>query len=210
MRIDTSNSALVIVDLQNDFCPGGALAVEGGDKIVPVVNRMMDFFDCIVATQDWHPANHLSFASNHSGKKPLDSVTIDGIDQVLWPDHCVMGTSGADFHPDLRVEKVSLILRKGRNPKVDSYSAFFENDKKTRTGLEGYLRELQVENLFFCGLATDYCVYYSVMDALKLGFASYVVSDGVRGVDFPEGSVEESIGKMRKAGAIFIDSKDLE
>ena len=209
MVVNREESALIVIDVQNDFCPGGALEVREGDRVVPVINRVLGFFNHIVATQDWHPRDHLSFASNHEGKKPLEVVNIDGIDQVLWPEHCVEGSRGADFHPKLQISSFSLILRKGRNRRIDSYSAFYENDRVTKTGLEGFLREIDVKTLFFCGLATDYCVYYSVMDALKAGFMCYVIEDAVRGVDFPVGSVDKAINDMKDRGAIFINSRDL-
>ncbi len=209
MRVNKEETALIVIDVQNDFCPGGALEVKEGDKIVPVINEVMGYFSWIVATQDWHPADHLSFASNHSGKKPLEVINVDGIDQVLWPDHCIQGSKGAEFHPELNASAFSLILRKGRNKRIDSYSAFYENDKKTKTGLIGFLHELGIGTLFFCGLAIDYCVYYSVMDALGAGFKCYVIEDAVRGVDFPVGSVDRAVNDMKTRGAIFISSEEL-
>ncbi len=165
--------ALLVVDVQNDFCPGGSLAVDEGDSIVPVINRIMPFFQRVIATQDWHPVDHVSFASRHPGRKPLDVVDAGGIQQVLWPDHCVQGTRGAELHPRLDVRSVGLLVRKGMNPALDSYSAFFENDHKTDTGLRHYLRGLKVRDLFVCGLATDYCVLASVMDARRLGLSGH-------------------------------------
>ncbi len=210
MKVDREKSALIVIDVQNDFCPGGALEVKDGDRIVPVINKAIKHFNYVIATQDWHPEDHLSFASNHPGKKPLDVINIDGITQVLWPDHCIEGSKGADFHPDLNVAAFSLILRKGRNRRIDSYSAFYENDRKTKTGLAGFLRELRISNLFFCGLATDYCVYYSVKDALEAGFRCYVIDDGVKGVDFPPGNIEKAVEDMKNKGTVFISSGDLE
>lgn len=161
--------ALVIVDLQNDFCPGGALAVPGGDLIIPVINRIQRHFDIILATQDWHPPRHQSFASQHPGKHPGEHIQLDGIDQILWPDHCVQGTRGADFVPDLVKEHFSGIIRKGMDPRLDSYSAFFDNRRKKDTGLQVQLRRRGVRELYFVGLACDYCVRYSVLDACELG-----------------------------------------
>lgn len=200
------NRALLIVDVQNDFCPGGALAVERGDEVVAVINRVSLAFTRIVATQDWHPPGHLSFASSHPGRKPLETVEVNGIAQVLWPDHCVQGSRGAELHPRLDTRGVSLVLRKGMRTELDSYSAFFENDRATATGLAGYLRGLGVDELFVCGLATDYCVFASVMDALALGFRVTVVRDACRGVDFPAGN---ALAAMERAGAAMAESTAL-
>jgi len=180
---------LIVVDVQNDFCPGGALQIKDGDSIIPLINRIMDRFDLVVATQDWHPQNQVSFASNNPGKNIYDQINISGIAQTLWPDHCIQGTKGAEFHDDLDLSKFCLILRKGMNPLVDSYSAFIENDRNTETGLAGYLKALKVREIFICGLATDYCVYYSAMDSLRYGFRCNVIIDATRGVDVPEGSI---------------------
>lgn len=163
--------ALVLIDIQNDFIPGGALAVPGGDLIIPVINDHIHFFDLVVATQDWHPANHMSFASNHTGKAPFDEISWQGMPQTLWPDHCVQGTHGAAFPEALNQKPVSTIIRKGMDPQIDSYSGFYDNGHKVNTGLAGYLREKEVKELSFCGLAADICVYYSILDALKEGFA---------------------------------------
>jgi nicotinamidase/pyrazinamidase len=201
--------ALIIVDVQNDFCPGGALAVPEGAKIIPTTNRLSSKFEKVVATQDWHPKNHISFASNHPGKKEYDVIENKRIEQVLWPEHCVQGTKGAKFHPDLDTDNVNLILRKGNNPQIDSYSAFQENDKKTITGLEGYLRNLNVKETYFCGLALDYCVFYSAMDAKQLGFETYVIIDATRGIDSPEGNIDKSLSKMKKEDIKIIESSDL-
>ncbi len=203
-------SALIIVDVQNDFCPGGALEVKEGDKVVPVINKISNRFYKVIATQDWHPENHLSFASNHPGKKVQDIIDLNGIQQVLWPVHCVQGTKGADFHPELDLRPVDLIIRKGTNPQIDSYSAFFENDKKTSTGLEYYLKGLGIKKVFLTGLATDYCVFFSAMDSVKLGFETYVIIDATRGVDFPEGNIEKSLKAMKEAGIKIINSGDIE
>jgi nicotinamidase/pyrazinamidase len=203
------NRMLLVIDVQNDFCPGGSLAVHDGDSVVPVVNRIASHFDLVVATQDWHPENHVSFAKNHPGRNVHDQIEMDGISQVLWPTHCVAGTHGADFHPALNAENFQLILRKGTKPSIDSYSAFMENDKKTVTGLEGYLKGLRIENVYVCGLATDYCVFRSVMDSVQAGFKSYVVIDGCRGVNVPQGSVDKAIETMKENGVLILHSSGL-
>jgi len=200
---------LLLIDVQNDFCPGGSLAVEEGDEVVPVINRIMPAFSRVIATQDWHPRGHLSFASNHPGNVPLDRVEVEGILQVLWPDHCVQGTGGAELHPRLNTERISLVLRKGMRPALDSYSAFFENDRKTDTGLRHYLKGLFVREIVLCGLATDYCVLASAMDARGLGFRVTLVRDACRGVDSPPGSVAGAFAEMTEAGVRVIDSAEL-
>jgi nicotinamidase/pyrazinamidase len=192
-------TALIVIDLQNDFCPGGALAVAGGDEIVPLVNRLIDQFAHVVVTQDWHPAGHSSFASQHTGKKPFESIELSYGAQTLWPDHCVQNTTGAAFHPDLRWTRAELILRKGFRPEIDSYSAFFENDRKTPTGLAGYLRERGLTRLAMVGLATDFCVAYSALDAASHGFETLVLTDGCRAIDLG-GSLKASKAAMRAAG----------
>ena len=191
--------ALVVIDVQNDFCPGGALAVEGGNDIVPGINALMDDFDAVILTQDWHPAGHLSFASSHPGRQAYDVTEMPYGPQVLWPDHCVQGTVGADFHPGLRIDG-NLIIRKGFRPAIDSYSAFFENDRTTPTGLEGYLRNRGFERLTFVGLATDFCVAYSAIDAARLGFGVTVRSDLCRAIDL-DGSLARMVGEMQSQGA---------
>jgi len=201
--------ALLVVDIQNDFCPGGALVVKDGDKIVPVVNKIMGKFDIVVATQDWHPRIQVSFASNHKGKNAYDEISVNGIMQTLWPDHCVAGTYGADFHRGINTEEFNLILRKGTNPKIDSYSAFLENDKKTETGLHGYLKVLNVSEVYICGLATDYCVYYTAMDSVKYGFHTFVILDACKGIDIPEDSINKSINSMKDNGIIIKNSNEL-
>ena len=192
------NHALIVIDVQNDFCPGGALAVAGGDEIVAPINALMDDFDCVVLTQDWHPAGHSSFASSHPGKAPMSMVDMPYGAQVLWPDHCIQMTKGAEFHSDLRTD-ADLILRKGFNPAIDSYSAFFENDRKTPTGLEGYLRTRGIEALTLVGLATDFCVHYSAVDAAKLGFDVTVRTDLCRAIDF-DGSLAAAADAMTSVG----------
>jgi nicotinamidase/pyrazinamidase len=175
--------ALIVVDVQNDFCPGGALAVPDGDAIVAPINALMDEFDAVILTQDWHPGGHSSFASQHPGKAPMELIQMPYGPQVLWPDHCVQGTEGAAFHSDLRSDRADLIIRKGFNRMIDSYSAFFENDHTTRTGLEGYLRERGIDSLTLVGLATDFCVNYSAVDAARLGFKTIVRQDLCRAID---------------------------
>ena len=192
--------ALIIIDLQLDFCPGGALAVREGDRIVPVINDLIRTADIVVATQDWHPADHISFASNHVGKALYDTILVDGREQTLWPDHCVQGSAGAGLHPDLELESCALILRKGMSATLDSYSAFFENDHSTPTGLHGYLQELGVTEVDLCGLATDYCVHFSAVDAVRLGYRTSVILEAVRGVDVPEGNVARSLQLLEELG----------
>lgn len=199
---------LLVVDVQNDFCRGGALAVSSGDEVVPVVNRIAEKFPHVALTQDWHPSGHLSFASSHPGREPFGSVDLPYGRQTLWPDHCVQGSRGADFHKDLRTTKAELILRKGFDKNIDSYSAFFENDRKTPTGLAGYLRERSIKTVHICGLATDYCVFYSTMDAMRLGFAAHVVEDACRGINLAN-SVELATREMALAGVVFTASEKL-
>lgn len=200
--------ALLVVDVQNDFCPGGALAVPEGDQVVPVINRLTGHFDVILNTQDWHPSGHHSFASSHEGKEPFDVVKMDYGDQVLWPDHCVQGSTGAQFHPDLDITSSQLIVRKGFRKEIDSYSAFFENDQKTVTGLAGYLKDRKIDTLYVTGLAADFCVKWTVLDAIKLGFQVNVVEDAVRGIDL-DGSLEQAWDEMTRAGAKTTSSKSL-
>ncbi|WP_170459706.1 bifunctional nicotinamidase/pyrazinamidase [Ruegeria arenilitoris] len=190
--------ALIVIDVQNDFCPGGALAVPNGDEIVAPINAMMPDFDAVILTQDWHPAGHSSFASSHPGKAPYDLVEMPYGPQVLWPDHCVQGTPGAEFHPDLRTD-ADLILRKGFPSAIDSYSAFFENDRTTPTGLEGYLRTRGIDRLTLVGLATDFCVHYSAVDAARLGFDVTVRTDVCRAIDL-DGSLAAAEQAMRDTG----------
>lgn len=203
-------SALLVVDVQNDFCPGGALGVPDGDAVVDPVNALMGRFANIVLTQDWHPRDHVSFAANWPGRAVHESVEADGIPQVLWPVHCVQGTAGAEFHPRLRSERASLVVRKGANARLDSYSALFENDRTTPTGLEGWLRGRGATTLFLAGLATDYCVHFTAMDALRLGFEVAILLDCVRGVDVPPGNIARRLEAMRKAGVRLLASSELE
>ncbi len=193
--------ALIVIDVQNDFCPGGALAVPGGDEVVAPINAMMAQFDTVILTQDWHPAGHSSFASAHPGKAPFETAEMSYGQQVLWPDHCVQGTEGAAFHPDLRTDG-DLIIRKGFRSAIDSYSAFFENDQTTPTGLEGYLRTRGITDLTLVGLATDFCVAFSAMDARRLGFSVKVELAACRAIDL-DGSLETQIENMRQRGVNF-------
>jgi nicotinamidase/pyrazinamidase len=206
----TNETALLVIDVQNDFCPGGSLAVSGGDAIVPLINGLMRLFPRVIATQDWHPSDHVSFASSHPGKKVLDSVEADGIMQVLWPDHCVQATRGADLHPALDTRAVGLVLRKGMRSRLDSYSAFFENDRTTGTGLTDYLKGLGVTRVAVCGLATDYCVRASALDARRMGFEVFLVEDACRGVDLPKGSVTAALDDMVRAGVELVESGSLQ
>lgn len=193
------SDALIVIDVQNDFCPGGALAVPDGDAIVSGVNRLMESFATVILTQDWHPSGHSSFASSHAEKSPYDMIEMPYGPQVLWPDHCVQGTIGAAFHSDLNTDRADLIIRKGYNAMIDSYSAFFENDQKTPTGLEGYLRTRGIDNLTMVGLATDFCVNFSAVDAARLGFKVTVREDLCRAIDL-NGSLAVAHDGMAQAG----------
>ena len=194
-----TGEALIVIDLQNDFCPGGALAVSGGDEIVPLVNAMVHDFEHVVLTQDWHPAHHSSFASSHPGKAPFDTVEMPYGAQTLWPDHCIQGSGGAAFHPHFNRTKAELIIRKGFRPAIDSYSAFFENDHSTPTGLASYLRERGISRLTLVGLATDFCVAYSALDAVAQGFDTTVRLDACRAIDL-DGSLAAMLDRMKAAG----------
>lgn len=195
--------ALIGIDVQNDFCPGGALAVADGDAVVARVNALMTDFAVTILTQDWHPAGHSSFAASHPGATPFSQTEMSYGPQVLWPTHCVIGSAGAAFHPDLRTDRADLILRKGFNPAIDSYSAFFENDHQTPTGLEGYLRSRGITALTLAGLATDFCVAYSALDAARLGFQVTVRTDACRAIDL-DGSLAKAMAEMRAAGVALI------
>lgn len=194
-----ADEALIVIDIQNDFCPGGALAVADGDKIINRVNGLMDEFPNVILTQDWHPADHSSFASNHPGHSPFETLTMSYGPQTLWPDHCVQGTPGAAFHRDLRTDPADLIIRKGFRVAIDSYSAFFENDRNTTTGLNGYLSARGITSVTFVGLATDYCVAYSALDAARLGLRARVLLGACRGIDLG-GSLARMTEEMRAAG----------
>ena len=199
MQIRTRDDLLLIIDVQNDFCPGGALAVADGDATVPVINRLSERFGHVAVTQDWHPSGHSSFATSHPGSSPFETVNMPYGPQTLWPDHCVQGTPGAALHPLLSTERAELVIRKGFRPEIDSYSAFFENDRRTPTGLAGYLRERGLKKIFLVGLATDYCVHYSAVDARRLGFDTIVIEAGCRAIDL-NGSLAAAWTSMQEAG----------
>lgn len=206
--IDQNTALLLITDVQNDFCPGGALAVPEGDRVVPVINRLQRCFEHRVLTQDWHPAGHSSFASVHPGAEPFGTIETSYGTQVLWPDHCVQGTPGAEFHRDLERTGAELIIRKGFRKTIDSYSAFFENDQTTPTGLTGYLRERGFTRLYLCGLATDYCVAWSALDARRQGFEAVVIEDACRAIDL-NGSLAEAKARFADSGVELTDSAAL-
>jgi nicotinamidase/pyrazinamidase len=208
MVLNSATDALLVIDLQNDFCPGGALAVEGGDGIVPLINLLARHFEHVVLTQDWHPAAHISFASAHVGAQPYTTVAAPYGPQTLWPDHCVQNTAGAAFHSALSVPHAELILRKGFRTNIDSYSAFLENDHETPTGLAGYLRERGLKRLFLCGLAYDFCVRFSAIDGTALDFECLVVEDATRAVKLP-GSVRATDQAFEEAGVRCMNSADL-
>ena len=196
-------TALLVIDLQNDFCPAGALEVAGGNEIVSDINQEMKKYDCVVLTQDWHPKGHSSFAISHEGKNPLDVVKMPYGDQVLWPEHCIQGSKGAEFHCKLDTDRASAVIRKGSNPLIDSYSAFFENDRRTATGLDGYFKTLGIEKIYLVGLATDFCVNYSAQDAAKLGFKVSVLEGMCRAIDL-NGSLDRARTEMRGCGVELI------
>lgn len=201
--------ALVVVDIQNDFIPGGALAVPGGDEVIPRVNRLQTGFELIAATRDWHPPDHGSFAANHPGKCPGDSIELEGLEQALWPVHCVQNTPGADFAPGLNRDRWAKVILKGTDAGIDSYSGFFDNGHRMATGLGDYLRQMGVSTVFVAGLATDYCVKFTALDSRALGFATYVVRDCCRGVDLNPGDVEQAVDELRAAGVGIVESAAL-
>ena len=202
-------NCLLIVDIQNDFLPGGALAVREGDAVIPVINRLQECFDLVLATQDWHPADHGSFAANHPGHKIGDVIQLDGIPQILWPVHCVQNTPGAEFSPALDATRLARVFRKGIDRKIDSYSAFFDNAKRRSTGLADYLRQQSVNDIFICGLATDYCVRFSALDAVELSFPITVIEDACRGVNLQPDDSAKALRELRKAGAKIQSSSEL-
>jgi nicotinamidase/pyrazinamidase len=208
MELRSATDVLLVVDVQNDFCPGGALAVERGDEVVPLINRLGQRFEHVILTQDWHPQGHISFASAHPGRRPFDTGEAGYGAQALWPDHCVQGTAGAAFHPGLELSHAELILRKGFHRDIDSYSAFLENDHTTPTGLAGYLRERGLKRVFVCGLAYDFCVRYSAIDGTALDFECVVIEDASRAVDLP-GSVEAADKAFQEAGIQRISASDV-
>ena len=193
-------NALILVDLQNDFCPGGTLAVPDGDLVIPTVNDLQKKFDLVVATQDWHPADHGSFAASHPGKKPGDAIELAGLTQILWPVHCVQGTYGAKLHPGLDPSAIERVFRKGMDPLTDSYSGFFDNGHRKATGLEEYLKGRGVDSVYVCGLATDYCVKFTALDAVQLGFETFLIEDACRGVNLQPGDVGREVEEMLAKG----------
>jgi nicotinamidase/pyrazinamidase len=207
LQID-AHDVLIVTDVQNDFCPGGALAVTDGEAVIEVIHRIAPRFEHIVLTQDWHPSHHSSFASSHPGKQPFEQIELSYGLQTLWPEHCIQDTKGAEFHPALHLPQAELLLRKGFDPQIDSYSAFFENDRATPTGLAGYLEERDLTRVFFAGLAYDYCVGYSALDARRLGLPAFVLRDACRGIDL-NGSVAKIEAELARAGVSVIDSASL-
>jgi nicotinamidase/pyrazinamidase len=204
--------ALMLVDIQNDFCPGGALPVPEGHLVVPVANRLShrsDVFDLVVATQDWHPANHGSFAASHRGKKPGETIRLGGLPQVLWPVPCVQGTTGADFHPDLDLARVPRVFQKGIDPEIDSYGGFYDNGRRRSTGQADFLRERGVTDVYICGLATDYCVKFTAIDAVRLDFRTFVIEDACRGVELSPGDGARALDEMRSQGVQVVRSDEV-
>ena len=201
--------ALILVDIQNDFVPGGALAVPRGDEVVFVANRIQKLYDFVVATQDWHPAGHGSFAANHPGRNPGDVIDLDGLMQILWPVHCVKNTHGAEFVAELNTDSIAKVFRKGTDPSIDSYSGFFDNGRRKTTGLGDYPTSRGVTGVFVMGLATDYCVKFTALDAVRLGFQTCLIEDGCRGVELAEGDTARAIMEMKRAGVIMVKSDEL-
>jgi nicotinamidase/pyrazinamidase len=201
-------NALIVTDVQNDFLPGGALAVPQGDEVIPIANRLQPKFDLVAATQDWHPADHGSFASNHAGKRAGETIDLNGLPQILWPVHCVQGSWGARFSEELSTSRIQRIFQKGLDAGIDSYSAFFDNARRKDTGLGGYLWREGVEQVYILGLTTDYCVRFTALDAVSLGFDAYVILDGCRGVNLRPGDVDRAVAEMRQSGVSFVRSTD--
>ena len=201
--------ALILVDLQNDFMPGGALAVPHGNEVVPLADELQQRFDLVVATKDWHPSDHGSFAANHPGKKPGDRIILDGIEQILWPVHCVQNTSGADFAPLFQTDRIAHVFHKGTERNIDSYSTFFDNAHRRHTGLARYLEKRGIHDVYLMGLALDYCVKYSTLDARYLGLNTYVIVDGCRGIELEPGDIDRALDEMKQAGAILLKSPEL-
>ncbi len=202
-------NSLIVVDLQHDFCPGGSLAVAQGDAIIPVIDRILPAFDCVVATQDWHPANHQSFAVNHAGAQVGDVIELGGMPQVLWPVHCVQNTNGAAFHRGFDISGLDAVFQKGVDPEIDSYSGFFDNGHKRSTGLGDYLNQRGVGTVYICGLATDYCVKATALDAIALGFETFVISDACRGVNLQAGDDEKALAEIAEAGGKIVSSAEI-
>jgi len=203
------NTALLLVDLQNDFCPGGALAVEEGDQVIAIANRLMPYFHTVIATQDWHPSHHKSFASQHSPHRAGDIILLHQKPQILWPDHCVQHSYGAQFHPDLNQKNIHKIIQKGADPNVDSYSAFYDNHHLKNTGLTEWLRKKSILALYVMGLATDYCVQYTCLDAIQDHFRVHLVVDGCRGVNLKPKDTDHALSEMKNKGVQFVHSKDI-
>jgi nicotinamidase/pyrazinamidase len=201
--------ALIIVDLQNDFLPGGALPVPHGDDVIPLANELQRHFDLVVATQDWHPPDHGSFAANHKGKKPGDRIILDGIEQILWSAHCVQNTRGAEFAAAFDTSRIAHVFQKGIDPRIDSYSTFFDNAHRRHTGLAHYLEKRSVKDIYLMGLALDYCVKYSALDASQLGLNTHVIVDGCRGIELESGDIDRALNEMKRAGATILKSTDL-
>ena len=204
-----TDTALLLIDLQNDFCAGGALAVPGGDEVIPIANALIPHFSCVVATRDSHPPTHLSFASNHPGKAVYEQVTLDGLPQTLWPDHCVVGTDGAALHPALDQSGIQHVVLKGTDPRIDSYSGFFDNGHRKQTELDDYLRRQGVSTLYVMGLATDYCVRWSVLDARSLGYRVHLIEDGCRGVGLTPEAIDQALREVCAAGAVLTTSSEV-
>ena len=202
-------NALIIVDLQNDFMPGGALPVPRGDEVIPIANELQRQFDLVVETKDWHPPAHGSFAANHPGKKPGDRIMLDGIEQILWPVHCVQNTHGAEFVSSFDTSRIAHVFHKGIDPVIDSYSTFFDNAHRRHTGLAHYLEKRGIKNIYLMGLAVDYCVKYSTLDARQLGLNTHVIVDGCRGIEFVPGDIDHVLDEMNRAGAVLLKSSDL-
>jgi nicotinamidase/pyrazinamidase len=202
-------NALIIVDLQNDFLPGGALPVPRGDEVIPLANELQQRFELVVATQDWHPSDHGSFAANHPGKEPGDRIILDGIEQILWPVHCVQNSHGAEFAPAFDTSRIADVFHKGIERNIDSYSTFFDNAHRRHTGLAYYLEKRSIQDIYLMGLALDYCVKYSVLDARRLGLNTHVILDGCRGIELARGDIDRAIDEMKRAGAVLLKSSEL-
>jgi nicotinamidase/pyrazinamidase len=208
-RSEMSGDALILIDIQNDFCPGGALAVPDGDAVIPVANAVMPAFSLVIATQDYHPKDHLSFASNHEGRSPYEGIDLDGLPQVLWPDHCVQGTHGAEFHEELHEELIGRVVQKGLDPRIDSYSGFFDNGRRKQTGLDAMLKSEGVSDVYLMGLATDYCVKWTALDAVRLGYRVHLIVDGCRGINVASNDVENALRELRDASVEQLTSQAL-
>lgn len=205
-----TKTALILVDLQNDFCPGGNLAVPGGDEVIPIANQLQPLFDIVIATKDWHPQDHMSFASNHPGKNIGEVILVNDLEQILWPDHCIQGSKGAELHPLLETTNITNYFLKGVDKTVDSYSAFFDNAHLRSTGLADYLLAHKIEDIYILGLATDYCVRFSCLDAVHLGFSVHVIEDACRGVELKEGDIAAAFAEMKNEGVNIVRAKDIQ